>query len=351
MQHTKIVSALLLASSLGMVLPTAAQAQTTVAKKAVHTKAPAKNKAKAIPAAKASISGDYIVAIVDREPVSNLEVNRQADQMASQISPTPPRAELLRMALDQVILQKAAVQYARNVVTVSEDELQQIEQLRARQAGVSVAEFRQRAMKAASLTQPQYFAALRDEVQIERARDARISAEVSRVSDQEALQLLRQENQRNGNAPMVMPEFQARHILLKITPQRTEQQALAKLAELRKTISSGKQDFATAARANSQDGSAAAGGELGWFEPGKMVPEFTQEVVKLQPGQISQPFLSRFGAHLVQLENVRQVPLNDQQQLALARNKLREQRSGLALQQWENELRNSTYIEMREAPR
>ena len=312
--------------------------------------------AAAAPAAPSSVQGDYIVAIVNREPVTNHEVQAHAQKLSQQLAaarqPVPARAELLRLALDEVVLRKAAIQSARTSgVTLTDEEFNQIEVNRAREAKMSVAEFRRKTMAAGRLTEAQYFSTLRDEILLERVRDGRISAEVARISDQEALQLLREERERQGGAPLVMPEFHASHILLVPAANLSEQQALARLASVRRDIASGKIDFASAARQLSQDGSASNGGDLGWFQPGMMVPEFQSEIDKLKPGQLSQPFLSRYGAHLVQLVEVREKPMNAQQQLALARATLRQQRSALALQQWENELRSRTYIEMREAPR
>ena len=181
-------------------------------------------------------------------------------------------------------------------------------------------------------------------------RDARINAEVARISDIEALDLLREEQRKTG-ATLTADQSHARHILLRPAQGMTEKQALARLATVRSSIASGKTDFATAAREISQDGSASAGGDLGWAPAGQFVPEFEAELARLKPGQMSQPFLSRFGAHLVQLIERRTEPMNQAQQIAVARAALRERKAAQALQAWENEIRNRAYIEMRAEPR
>lgn len=91
------------------------------------------------------------------------------------------------------------------------------------------------------------------------------------------------------------PEFNASHILVE-----TEESA----AELKAEIDNGA-DFATLAQENSMDGSASAGGELGWFGAGRMVPEFEQAVMALEPGAVSDPIQTQFGWHLIKLNETR----------------------------------------------
>ena len=71
----------------------------------------------------------------------------------------------------------------------------------------------------------------------------------------------------------------------------------------------------------------------------------------MQPGQISQPFASRFGVHLVQLLERRSKPMPQAQQVQIARSILAEEKAAETLAQWENEVRAQAYIEMREAAR
>ena len=146
-------------------------------------------------------------------------------------------------------------------------------------------------------------------------------------------------------------ETRARHILLIPSAKLSEKQATAQLAQVRRDIASGKTDFADAARRLSMDGSAQQGGDLGWAQPGMFVPEFEERLDKLQAaGNMTQPFTSRFGVHLVQLLERRSAPMTQAQQVAMARAALREQRAGEALRNWEEEIRGRAYIEMRRTP-
>lgn len=107
-------------------------------------------------------------------------------------------------------------------------------------------------------------------------------------------------------------EVHARHILLKTSVMQDDAQARAKLLQLRNDILNKKIDFTAAAREYSQDpGSAAQGGDLGWTTPDVFVPQFRNELDSLKPGQISQPFQSPFGWHIVQLLDTKQVDRTD----------------------------------------
>ncbi len=92
------------------------------------------------------------------------------------------------------------------------------------------------------------------------------------------------------------PEYHAAHILVD-----SEDKAKALKAEI-----DGGKAFADVAKENSTDGSAANGGDLGWFGAGQMVPEFETAVKAMQPGQVSDPVKSQFGYHLILLEETRQ---------------------------------------------
>ena len=142
----------------------------------------------------------------------------------------------------------------------------------------------------------------------------------------------------------------ARHILLRTSPQLTAEAAAQRLAEIRSRIVSGAQSFEQAARDNSEDPSAAAGGDLGWVSPGTFVPEFESVINQLPKGGISEPVVSRFGVHLVQVTDRREVKLDKRQQREQARNILREQKFEAAYNDWMRDLRGRAYVEMREPP-
>ncbi len=145
-------------------------------------------------------------------------------------------------------------------------------------------------------------------------------------------------------------QTRARHVLLRTSPQLSAELAGRRLAEYRRQIESGSKSFEDIARQYSEDGSAAAGGDLGWASPGVMVPEFEQAMNELAIGGLSAPVVSRFGVHLIQVLERREVALEPKQLREQARNVLREQKFEQAYLDWAKELRSRAYVEMREPP-
>ncbi|ODU98673.1 MAG: molecular chaperone SurA [Rubrivivax sp. SCN 70-15] len=156
--------------------------------------------------------------------------------------------------------------------------------------------------------------------------------------------------QRKDNASMMVTQTHVRHILLRTSPELSTEVAIQRLAEMRREIESGKQTFGDLARKYSEDGSAAAGGDLGWASPGTMVPEFEQAMDQTPVGGISPPVVSRFGVHLIQVVARREVALDKKELREQARNALREQKFQPAYEKWLKDLRAQAYIEMREPP-
>lgn len=152
-----------------------------------------------------------------------------------------------------------------------------------------------------------------------------------------------------AGVPSVVTQHQSRHILLRPSAQLTERQAAAQLQELRQRLERGQASFGQLAQQYSQDGSAAQGGALGWSSPGQFVPEFERVLQSLQPGEISQPVVSRFGVHLILLEDRRQVALDARQQREMLRNIVREEKLEKAYATWAQELRSLAYVEYRNA--
>ena len=145
-------------------------------------------------------------------------------------------------------------------------------------------------------------------------------------------------------------QTKVRHILLRVDDRRTTAQAVSTLAGFKRQIDAGTANFEGLARDNSQDGSASAGGELGWSRPGMFVPEFEDAMNRLAPGQVSDPVVSRFGVHLIQVEDRREAKLSQTEQRDTARAALREKRLEEAYETWSQEVRARAYVEYRQPP-
>jgi peptidyl-prolyl cis-trans isomerase SurA len=145
-------------------------------------------------------------------------------------------------------------------------------------------------------------------------------------------------------------QTRARHVLLRTSAQLDAQTATRRLAEYKRQIESGSVSFEEIARRVSEDGSAASGGDLGWSDPGQMVPEFEAAMNALPLNGLSDPVVSRFGVHLIQVLERRTATLALRQLREQVRNVLREQRFDQAYVDWTRELRSRAYVEFREPP-
>ena len=125
---------------------------------------------------------------------------------------------------------------------------------------------------------------------------------------------------------------------------------MRRLAEFKRQILDGSRGFEKLAKENSEDSTAAQGGELGWSSPGAFVPEFEEAMTALPLGGLSDPVVSRFGVHLIQVSERRQAKLDEKQQREQARNTLREQKYEEAYAEWNRDLRARAYVELREPP-
>ena len=155
---------------------------------------------------------------------------------------------------------------------------------------------------------------------------------------------------KESNSAFTVQQVRARHILLRPSAELSAEAATNRLAQFKREIQSGAKTFEQLASANSEDGSAAQGGDLGWASPGQFVPEFEEALEALPVGGLSDPFVTRFGIHIVQVIERRQVTLDRKQQREQARNILREQKFEEAYADWLRDLRGQAYVELREPP-
>jgi peptidyl-prolyl cis-trans isomerase SurA len=158
--------------------------------------------------------------------------------------------------------------------------------------------------------------------------------------------LLKLLERRGAGLAAPVTQTRARHILVKTSELVSEADALRRLAGLRERIAGGA-DFAQLARLNSEDGTAARGGELGWVHPGDTVPEFERAMNALKPGELSEPVRTPFGFHLIEVLERRTADVSTERQRLQARLALRERKAEEAYQEWLRQLRDRTYVEMR----
>ncbi len=155
---------------------------------------------------------------------------------------------------------------------------------------------------------------------------------------------------RREAAALRIVQTRARHILLRTSERLTAQVAAQRLAEYKRQIETRAPSYEDIAREFSEDGTAASGGDLGWAPPGQFVPEFEEAINRLDIAGISAPVVSRFGVHLIQVLERREVALDTKALREQARGALRESKFDEAYTEWAKDLRARAYIEMREPP-
>ena len=181
--------------------------------------------------------------------------------------------------------------------------------------------------------------------------DAVEQLELGQVSDpirsDAGYHLLKLYERRGGGKQLIEQHF-ARHILLKPNQIRDEQATIAELNGLREQVLAGD-EFAKLSKQLSEDpGSALKGGELGWSTPGMFVPEFEETMNSIALNEISAPFASQFGWHILQVTERRDQDFSSEILRNRAQNMLRERKYEEELQVWLQEIRDEAFIEIKE---
>ena len=405
-------------------------------------------------------NGDFIVAVVNTEAVTAVEVAQRIERLSTEAKraggPQPAADQLRQQVLDSLIDERVQVTFAREVgQKVDDADIDRAVANVAAQNQITVPQLRER-LKADGMEMPRFRNNLRDQLMLEKVREREVNARI-RITDADIDKLLDEHRaktvvetqlnlaqilvtlpegasaellaQRQARAEQALARvrggedfssvarelsedgnrqaggeigmrpvgrlpdlfvdaarelapgqvaaqllrsaagfhilklldrqqadaFQvsqthARHILLRSTDRTQAAAVLRRMDELKRQIERGDKRFDEVAREVSEDGSAPAGGDLGWASPGQFVPEFEEAMAKLAPGDISAPVVSRFGVHLIQVLERRNITPDLKEIREQARNQLRESKFEQAYTDWAKELRLRAYIELREPP-
>lgn len=159
--------------------------------------------------------------------------------------------------------------------------------------------------------------------------------------------IVRLNEMRGADMPSVVRQTLSRHILLRPNEIQDDATVRQRLLAIRQRILAGE-DFAGLAKTVSEDpGSAAEGGDLGWNAPGNFVPEFEAVLASLAENEISQPFRTQFGWHIVQLLGRREFDNTDELRRQRAFLQLRESKAEEETELWLRRLRDEAYVETR----
>jgi len=152
---------------------------------------------------------------------------------------------------------------------------------------------------------------------------------------------------KRGDERHIVAQTKARHILLKTDEVNSDEVVRQRIEQLRIRIENGE-DFEALARAHSQDPlSAARGGDLGWLSQGDTVPEFEDMMNRLEPGELSKPFKSQFGWHLLQVTERRNHDSTEEYERSRVRQLIRKRKYDEELFLWLRRLRDESYVDYR----
>ncbi|MGO9945454.1 MAG: peptidylprolyl isomerase [Steroidobacteraceae bacterium] len=152
---------------------------------------------------------------------------------------------------------------------------------------------------------------------------------------------------RSGEVAVIINQIHVRHILMKPNELDDDETVRQKLAKLRDRIEKGE-DFAGIASTSSEDpGSAPDGGDLGWSGPGTFVPEFDKAIADLKVNEISEPFKTRYGWHIVQMLGTRTYDSTEDVRRQKAFVAIRESKADEETELWVRALRDEAFVEIK----
>ncbi len=153
--------------------------------------------------------------------------------------------------------------------------------------------------------------------------------------------------EKRGGDTLVRDEVHVRHILIKPSEIRSEAETKRLAERLYQRITSGE-DFAELAKSFSEDpGSALNGGDLNWIDPNALVPEFREVMAKTPTGELSKPFKSPYGWHVLEVLGRRATDSSEKFREQQALNILRNRKYDEELQTWLRQIRDEAYVEIK----
>jgi len=151
---------------------------------------------------------------------------------------------------------------------------------------------------------------------------------------------------RSHDEPSVVDQTHARHILVRVNEVTSEADAKTKIDRLKDRLESGAK-FVDLAKLNSEDPSSAKGGDLGWINPGDVVPAFEEAMNKLPLNQVSAPVRTPFGWHLIEVQERRKQDVTADRDRMQAQVAIRQRKSEEGFQDWIRQTRDRAYVELR----
>jgi peptidyl-prolyl cis-trans isomerase SurA len=149
------------------------------------------------------------------------------------------------------------------------------------------------------------------------------------------------------NRQVVVKEYNARHIMVAVNELVTPRLAMQQIVDIQEKLENGA-DFAELAKEYSDDTTSAnLGGDMGWFPPGAYGERVQMTLEALQPNEVSEPFQTAEGWHIVQLVGSRETDRTEEAIRAEAREKIMRQRANEEIQKVLRQFRDEAFVEIR----
>ena len=251
---------------------------------------------------RASSAADFIVAVVNSTPITNVELQLRLLRVQQQLSRqgnVPPRSQLVREVLERLILERAQLQLARELgVTPDDAAVEQAVDNVALQNQVSLEELKRR-LSADGVDYARFRADVRDELTLVRLREREVDSRV-KVSEQDIDQFFRDRQAQAGAEP---ERIQLAQILVAVPESATADQVRALQAKAQRALDRVRagEPFAGVAAEVSDAADRAAGGDLGLRPVDRLPSLFVDAVRDLKDGALAGPLRSGAGFHVLQL--------------------------------------------------
>lgn len=153
--------------------------------------------------------------------------------------------------------------------------------------------------------------------------------------------------ERRGAGMQELSQTLVSHILIKPSEIRSDKESRDLSESIYRQLLQGSEFKALAKQYSDDPGTALNGGSLGWSEEGQFVPEFSEVMGKTETGQLSEPFLSPFGWHVLRVDDRRIQNISDEARREMAIDILFKRRFEEERQEWLKEIRDEAYVEIR----
>mgnify|MGYP005621263457 FL=1 len=237
---------------------------------------------------------DSIIAIVEKDVITKKELQIAISELEKNENKPVNNLRIKKIALDQIIERKIINQYAeQQSIKINSDVLEKTLKNIALNNNISLEDLKKNAQQDGSLNK--LYNEIRFQLTLRRIKERAIYSQIN-ISDYEINKFLEKEKVKNPD------QYNILHILIKINSNNSSQEKLKKIQELLKT-----DPFSQVAKIHSDGPFAEKGGNMGWLSLSDLPDLFVEKITALKENEISSPFESKNGLHIIKLNNIKSI--------------------------------------------